>query len=65
MAIELPDHVGLHTSSEQGAMKRDEEVRNVNRGVEGKHASQGTDVAREGGREGGMVEGLRRVKRKD
>lgn len=40
----LSDHVGLHTSSGQGGMRRDEGARSVNRGVEGKTESQGTDV---------------------
>lgn len=45
----LSDHVGLPTSSGQGGAQRDEGARSVNRGVEGKTESQGTDVAEEGG----------------
>lgn len=45
----LSDHVGLHTSSGQGGMRRDEGAGSVNRGVEGKTESQGTDVEKEGG----------------
>lgn len=45
----LSDHVGLHTSSGQGGMRRDEGAKSVNRGEEGKTRSEGTDVEKGGG----------------